>query len=98
VLEYILADIDVVLVMTVNPGFSGQSCLPHIVPKITSVHQMIQQCGFDIRIHVDGGINPKTAASVVRAGAETLVAGAAIFDGSDRRDAIRQLRDAAQMP
>jgi ribulose-phosphate 3-epimerase len=97
VLEYILADIDVVLVMTVNPGFSGQSCLPHIVPKISSVHQMIRQCGFDIRIHVDGGINPKTAASVVRAGAETLVAGAAIFEASDRRDAIRQLRDAAQM-
>ena len=97
VLEYILADIDVVLVMTVNPGFSGQSHLPHVVPKISSVRQMVQQSGFDIRIQVDGGINPKTAAGVVRAGAETLVAGAAIFDCSDRHDAIRQLRDAAQL-
>jgi len=96
VLEYVLADIDVILVMTVNPGFLGQSCLPYIVPKISSVRQMVQQSGFDIRIQVDGGINPKTAAGVVRAGAETLVAGAAIFDCNDRRDAIRQLRNAAQ--
>ena len=97
VLEYVLADIDVVLIMTVNPGFSGQSFLPHIVPKISSVRQMVQEGGFDIRIHVDGGINPKTAAGVVRAGAETLVAGTAIIDCSDRRAAIRQLRDAAQL-
>jgi ribulose-phosphate 3-epimerase len=96
VLEYVLADIDVILVMTVNPGFSGQSCLPHIVPKISSVRQMVQQSGFDIRVQVDGGINPSTAAGAVRAGADILVAGAAIFGSSDRRDAIRQLRNAAQ--
>jgi ribulose-phosphate 3-epimerase len=96
VLEYILADIDVVLVMTVNPGFSGQSCLPHIVPKISAVRRMVQQSGFDIRIQVDGGINANTAASVVRAGADILVAGAAIFDNGDRCDAIKHLRDAAQ--
>lgn len=97
ILEYILADIDVVAVMTVNPGFIGQSLLPGVVPKIADVKRLIQRSGFDIRIQVDGGVNQTTAPDVVRAGAEILVAGAAVFDSSDRRASIKRLRDAAQI-
>jgi ribulose-phosphate 3-epimerase len=97
-LEYILADVDLILIMTVNPGFMGQSFLPRIVPKIAEVRRMVKECGLDIRVEVDGGINPSTAPAVSRAGAEILVAGAAIFDDVDRRAAIGRLRAAAQCP
>ncbi len=96
VLEYILADVDLILVMTVNPGFMGQPFLPRVVPKIAEVRRMVKECGFDIRVEVDGGISSKTAPIVSRAGAEIIVAGAAIFDEVDRRGAIARLRAAAQ--
>jgi len=96
VLEYIMGDIDVVVVMTVNPGFIGQSFLSGVLPKITEVRRMVEQRGLDIRIQVDGGVNQATAASVVSAGGDRLVAGAAIFDSKDRKEAIKRLRDAAQ--
>ena len=97
-LEYILADVDLILVMTVNPGFMGQLFLPHVVPKITEIRQMVKERGFDIRIEVDGGISAETAPVVSRAGAEILVAGAAIFNQHDRHEAIGRLRAAAQSP
>jgi ribulose-phosphate 3-epimerase len=95
VLEYILSDVDVVLIMTVNPGFLGQSFLPGIVPKIRDVRRVVQQSGFDIRVQVDGGVNQSSIASVVRAGTDTVVAGAAVFGETDRGAAIRRLREAA---
>lgn len=95
-LEYVLPDVDLVLVMTVNPGFLGQSCLRHVVPKIAEVRRMVQAGGFDIRLEVDGGINPETAPLAMSAGADILVAGAAIFDVPDRSAAIGRLRAAAQ--
>jgi ribulose-phosphate 3-epimerase len=95
VLEYVLADIDVILIMTVNPGYLGQSFLPGVVQKISDVRRMVQESGLNIRVQVDGGVNQSTIASVVRAGADNIVAGAAVFGSSDRGAAIRRLREAA---
>ena len=93
-LEDILADVDSVLVMTVNPGFGGQKFIESTLTKITRVRQMMNQLGLDRDIEVDGGIGEATAPRVVKAGANLLVAGASIF--SDREGvaaAIRRLRD-----
>ncbi|MGQ3675575.1 ribulose-phosphate 3-epimerase [Xanthobacter sp. TB0139] len=79
VLEYVLDKVDLVLVMSVNPGFGGQSFIPAILPKIERVRDMIR--GRDIRLEVDGGVNPETAALCARAGADVLVAGSAVFKG-----------------
>ncbi len=81
VLEYILHTTDLVLVMTVNPGFGGQAFLPSQLPKITRIREMIARTGRDILLQVDGGITPTTAPQVFKAGANVLVAGSAIFHG-----------------
>lgn len=94
-IRYVLADIDLVLVMSVNPGFGGQSFLPLALRKLAAVRQMIDQSGFDIELEVDGGIAPDTAGAVTRAGASVLVAGNAIFGQKDRGAAMRQIRAAA---
>jgi len=78
-IEYVLDRLDLVLLMTVNPGFGGQAFIPAIVDKITRVRQMIG--ARDIRIEIDGGVTPETAPLVVGAGADTLVAGSAVFKG-----------------
>jgi ribulose-phosphate 3-epimerase len=78
-LEEILPDLDLVLVMTVNPGFGGQEFLSGTLPKITRVRRMIDQVRADCELEVDGGIEPHTAPLVVEAGAQVLVAGSAIF-------------------
>lgn len=93
-LQYVLHDVDLVLVMTVNPGYLGQSFLPHVVPKITEVRRMVEAQNLDVCIAVDGGIGPKTAGAVVRAGAELLVAGSAVFNHADKRQAIQEIREA----
>lgn len=95
VLQYVLRDCDLVLVMTVNPGFGGQSFLAHLVPKISAVQQMILAQGSSACIEVDGGIAPGTAAIVVAAGARVLVAGSAIFSKPDYRSVIDALRQEA---
>ncbi|MGQ3672493.1 ribulose-phosphate 3-epimerase [Xanthobacter sp. TB0136] len=79
VLEYVLDKVDLVLVMSVNPGFGGQSFIPAVLPKIERIRDMIR--GRDIRLEVDGGVNPETAALCARAGADVLVAGSAVFKG-----------------
>lgn len=79
VLEYVLDKVDLVLVMSVNPGFGGQSFIPAVLPKIERIRDMIR--GRDIRLQVDGGVNPETAALCARAGADVLVAGSAVFKG-----------------
>ena len=90
VLEYVLDKIDVVLVMSVNPGFGGQSFIPSSVEKIAKIKSMIK--GKDIKIEVDGGINPLTAAECVAAGADILVAGSAILNSGDYKKNIEVLR------
>ncbi len=96
VIEYILPLVDLVLLMTVNPGFGGQAFIPEVLPKITTVRKMLERCGSTAEIQVDGGINRETAAGVVKAGANVLVAGSAIFGSGDIAAAVRQIRKAAE--
>jgi ribulose-phosphate 3-epimerase len=98
VLDYVLDAIDLVLVMSVNPGFGGQSFLPSQLPKIRRIREMID--GRPIRLQVDGGVSPKTIAAVVEAGADAIVAGSAVFDGGGRDSYarnIKALRNAAAL-
>jgi ribulose-phosphate 3-epimerase len=90
VLEYVLDKIDIILVMSVNPGFGGQSFISSSVEKIAKIKSMIK--GKDIKIEVDGGINPLTAAECVAAGADILVAGSAILNSGDYKKNIEVLR------
>ena len=80
-LEEILPDLELVLVMTVNPGFGGQEFLAGMLPKIRRVRRMIDEARSDCELEVDGGIEPHTAPLVVEAGARVLVAGSAVFSG-----------------
>jgi ribulose-phosphate 3-epimerase len=82
VLDWVLDDIDLVLIMSVNPGFGGQRFIPAMLPKIAAVRDLIRASGRDIRLSVDGGIDTQTAPRVVAAGADVLVAGSAVFGGS----------------
>jgi ribulose-phosphate 3-epimerase len=95
VLRYVLSDVDLILLMSVNPGFGGQKFLSHVLPKIAAVRQMIDEAGLKVELEVDGGVAPDTAASVVAAGATMLVAGNAIFGQPDRKRALEALRAAA---
>ncbi|MCL9660399.1 ribulose-phosphate 3-epimerase [Paenibacillus hunanensis] len=90
----VLEDIDMVLVMTVNPGFGGQSFIPRTVHKIREIRQWANEMGHTaLHIEVDGGIAASTARQVVEAGADVLVAGSAVFGAPDRAAAIRSIRD-----
>jgi len=89
-----LDQIDLLLVMTVNPGFGGQAFLDSQLPKITALRRMIDASGKKIALQVDGGISPANVARVVAAGADTLVAGTAVFGQSDYAAAIAALRAA----
>lgn len=91
----LLPHIDMLLLMTVEPGFGGQSFRHDVVPKIVEAAQWRQSHGADLRIEVDGGIDVETAAIVAGAGADTLVAGSSIFGRSDRRAAAEAIRAAA---
>jgi len=93
-LEYVLDDVDLVLVMTVNPGFGGQQFLPAMLPKIRCVRDMIQGAAHPIHLEVDGGIEAHTAPAAAEAGANAFVAGTAIFGHQGGPGAgIRALRD-----
>jgi ribulose-phosphate 3-epimerase len=87
--------IDIVLVMSVNPGFGGQSFLPSQLPKIARLRRMIEDADHTIALAVDGGITPKTAPGVLEAGADTLIAGTAVFHAADYAQAIAELRGGA---
>jgi ribulose-phosphate 3-epimerase len=94
VLSYVLADIDLVLVMSVNPGFGGQAFIPAVVPKITIIRRMLDEAGRrDALINVDGGINAETTKLVTAAGASVVVAGKSIYGAPDVAAAIRQLHE-----
>ncbi len=90
--EEILPYVDLVLIMSVNPGFGGQSFIETMVPKIARLRKMADERGLDIDIQVDGGINDKTAKLVREAGANALVAGSFVYGANDVADAIAKLR------
>jgi ribulose-phosphate 3-epimerase len=92
VLRYVLELTDLVLVMSVNPGFGGQDFIPAVLPKIQRIRQMVQASGRSIHIEVDGGVKPGTAKKVVEAGADVLVAGSAVFNAKSYAEAIAALR------
>jgi ribulose-phosphate 3-epimerase len=93
VLDYVLPDVDLVLVMSVNPGFGGQAFIPSQVEKIRRIRKKFDDAGLSVDIEVDGGIKPGTAHQVVAAGANVLVAGSAVFGKTDYDAAIRALRE-----
>jgi ribulose-phosphate 3-epimerase len=95
-IEWMLDDVDLVLVMSINPGFGGQSFMPSQLSKIARLREMIDASGRDIVIEVDGGVTPQTAPLCLEAGATALVAGTAVFRGGQPAyaDNIRALRDA----
>ncbi|QHE61251.1 ribulose-phosphate 3-epimerase [Rossellomorea vietnamensis] len=88
----VLQDVDMVLLMTVNPGFGGQSFIPSVVPKIKQIREWANEVNPSLEIEVDGGINPETAAVCAEAGADVFVAGSAIYNKSDRGAAIEELK------
>jgi ribulose-phosphate 3-epimerase len=94
-IEEVAADVDFVLVMSVNPGFGGQVFIPRSLMKIRSVRALLDRAGSRAPIEVDGGVDLTTVASVVEAGAEWLVAGHAIFGGGNAEHAARALKDKA---
>ncbi|CAH0149007.1 ribulose-phosphate 3-epimerase [Priestia megaterium] len=96
VVKHILEDIDLILLMTVNPGFGGQNFIPNVLPKIEQISQLIEIRHFSIEVEVDGGINEETARKCVEAGANVLVAGSAIYNQEDRAGAISQIRTTVQ--
>ncbi|MNO21083.1 Ribulose-phosphate 3-epimerase [compost metagenome] len=92
----VLEDVDMVLVMTVNPGFGGQAFIPNTLRKITQIREWANEVNPDLLIEVDGGVSEATAPLVVGAGADVLVAGNAVFGRSDRAAAILEIREAAE--
>ncbi len=90
--EDVLSDLDMVLLMSVNPGFGGQSFIPHTLEKIRRLRQTLDSRGLKVDIEVDGGVNPENARQVIDAGANVLVAGTAVFHAKDYRAAIAALR------
>tara|TARA_B110000090_G_scaffold209615_1_gene266874 strand:+ start:390 stop:1058 length:669 start_codon:yes stop_codon:yes gene_type:complete len=92
VLDDVIEDLDLVLLMSVNPGFGGQSFIPATLNKISKVRKMIDATGKNIRLEVDGGVNLDTIADVAAAGADTFVAGSAIFGTDNYEETITQLR------
>ncbi len=93
-LDYTLEQLDLVLLMSVNPGFGGQKFIPGVLPKITEVRRRVTAIGRDVRVEVDGGIKIDNIAAAARAGADMFVAGSAIFSSKDYAATIRAMRAA----
>lgn len=91
-LEHILPDIDMVLIMSVNPGFGGQSFIPESLEKIKKLKALAEEKNPNLQIQVDGGINKDNAGIVLEAGADILVAGSAVFGAEDRMKAIKEIK------
>jgi ribulose-phosphate 3-epimerase len=92
-LDHTLGKLDLVLLMSVNPGFGGQQFIRSVLPKVSEVRKRIDKLGRDIWLEVDGGIKTENIAEVARAGADTFVAGSAIFGSKDYAATIRQMRE-----
>jgi ribulose-phosphate 3-epimerase len=93
-LEHVMDKLDIILLMSVNPGFGGQSFIAHTLKKIAAVRRMIDDSGRDIMLEVDGGIKADNIAAAAQAGADTFVAGSAIFNRPDYKVAIDEMRAA----
>lgn len=92
VLKYVMDKVDMVLLMSVNPGFGGQKFIPSTIDKVREVRALIDASGRDIRLEVDGGISAKNIAEIAQAGADTFVAGSAIFNSDDYTEVIDKMR------
>ena len=91
-LHWTLDKLDLVLLMSVNPGFGGQSFIPHVLDKVRKVREMIDASGRDIRLEVDGGVKVDNIGEIAAAGADTFVAGSAIFGSADYRETISRMK------
>ncbi|WP_433957730.1 ribulose-phosphate 3-epimerase [Cytobacillus horneckiae] len=91
-IKHVLEDIDMVLLMTVNPGFGGQKFITSVLPKIAEVKQLIEAGDLQVEIEVDGGVNEETAKLCMEAGADVLVAGSAVYNKENRAEAIAAIR------
>jgi ribulose-phosphate 3-epimerase len=98
VLEYVIDKVDLVLIMSVNPGFGGQSFIDSALRKVQSARKLIEATGRDIRLEVDGGIKPENLRRVADAGADTFVAGSAIFGRPDYKSVIDEMRSELARP
>ncbi|MCT4782761.1 MULTISPECIES: ribulose-phosphate 3-epimerase [Exiguobacterium] len=96
-IEHVVQDVDMVLLMTVNPGFGGQAFIESVVPKIAALRNMRQERGLDFEIEIDGGVNATTAKLCIDAGADVLVAGSAIYNEPDYKAAIDGIRNASRV-
>jgi len=92
VLKYVLDKVDMILLMSVNPGFGGQSFIPSTLAKLRETRALIDEAGYDIRLEVDGGVTVKNIAEIAAAGADTFVAGSAIFNAPDYATVIAEMR------
>lgn len=97
-LEYVLADLDLVLLMTVNPGFGGQSFIEEAIPKIKALRAMLDKRGLEAELEVDGGVKIDNIARISHAGADVFVAGSAVFGSSDYAATIKALKAQAKEP
>ncbi|HDN2511415.1 ribulose-phosphate 3-epimerase [Providencia vermicola] len=91
-LDYVMDKVDMILLMSVNPGFGGQSFIPQTLNKLRQVRKLIDESGYDIRLEVDGGVKVNNIAEIAAAGADTFVAGSAIFDQPDYKTVIDAMR------
>lgn len=91
-IDYVIDKLDVLLLMSVNPGFGGQKFIPSTLSKLVKAREMIDASGFDIRLEVDGGVSAVNIAEIAAAGADTFVAGSAIFGARDYQEVIQHMR------
>ena len=91
-LEYILEEVDMVLLMTVNPGFGGQKFIPSMIPKIKKLRKLIDEKHLSVELEVDGGINLDNINQVAKAGADVIVAGSAVFKSADCKETVRLMK------
>ncbi|MBO7941913.1 ribulose-phosphate 3-epimerase, partial [Streptomyces sp. S9] len=94
VLDWVLEDLDLVLLMSVNPGFGGQSFIPSALEKLRRVRERIDRSGREIRLEIDGGVKADNIGEIAAAGADTFVAGSAIFNAPDYADVIGRMKAA----
>lgn len=92
-LQDIITDLDMVLVMSVNPGFGGQSFIPHTIEKIKELKTLINKTGSSAKIEVDGGISLQNTSEIINAGADVLVVGNAIFSSQNPKETIEKLKN-----
>jgi ribulose-phosphate 3-epimerase len=91
-LDYVIDKIDMILLMSVNPGFGGQKFIPEVLPKLRQARRRIEASGREIRLEIDGGVKVENAAEIARAGADTFVSGSAIFGSGDYAHTIQAMR------